>query len=537
MKLFVPLAIAATLFCCCSLDREVENVLEGVSSYIEERPFDALVALKEIPQETIKGKAARAQYSLLQIMALEGSRIPVTDLSMIQPAVEYYGEKGSASQKLRTFYYQGKIYLENGDTEGAMECFVKGLGEGDSSNDYGYKARTLYAKGEIHAIFRDYGKYVSQMLAAAEFFGMEGDDDSYFISLANAFDGCMKLEDSLQAGEIIGELASIADTSNVTQLSLLYEAKMGYSAKYNAGSSITGVIEAYKQRVPLSYVNWLSVAEASLAASNATDALEAVKMYGIYTLDKSERYYAVASKVYEALGYKEEALEHYRNYVKMSDSSEFVLLGKDTRFIEERYNLQMQAIKRESEKRSMFLYGLCFIMLLLGIIAYIAYRLKLRKLESETYLLQCRQLEQEKLTLSDTLENSWVISGPVKEIIKERLSLLNAVMAANISENDKIDKKAQLKIEQLLSDRKSFISSTVAAFEASHPHFIAHLKECGLSDMELGYCCLYAIGLNGKNVGEYTKMSRHYIINSEIRKKLRLEEHNMNLDRYIQQLL
>ena len=41
----------------------------------------------------------------------------------------------------------------------------------------------------------------------------------------------------------------------------------------------------------------------------------------------------------------------------------------------------------------------------------------------------------------------------------------------------------------------------------------------------------------GIPVGGYTKMSRHYIINSEIRKKLSLEEKSTNLDKYIQQLL
>jgi hypothetical protein len=153
------------------------------------------------------------------------------------------------------------------------------------------------------------------------------------------------------------------------------------------------------------------------------------------------------------------------------------------------------------------------------------------------YRTQCEQLEREKSELADVMENSWVIKGPVKDIIKERLELLNTIMAASISENDKIDRTAQQKIEKFLEDRKSFMNSTVAAFEASHPAFISHLRERGLTDMELGYCCLYAIGLNGKNVGGYTKMSRHYIINSEIRKKLSLEEKSTNLDKYIQQLL
>ena len=92
-------------------------------------------------------------------------------------------------------------------------------------------------------------------------------------------------------------------------------------------------------------------------------------------------------------------------------------------------------------------------------------------------------------------------------------------------------------MEELLSNREEFIASTISAFQASHPVFMEHLKRCGLTDMELGYCCLYALGLNGKEVGAFTKMSRHYIVNSEIRKKLGLTEQKTNLDKYIQQLL
>ena len=266
-------------------------------------------------------------------------------------------------------------------------------------------------------------------------------------------------------------------------------------------------------------------------------AMEAVLKYGTYSMDKPLNYWLTASKVYEALGYKDEALVHYRRYAEMSDSTEMALIANDARFIEERYALQIETMEKQAQKRNMAIYGLCFVFVLISIIAYAVYRLRLGGIENMLYRTQCEQLEREKSELSDIMETSWVIKGPVKDIIKERLELLNTIMAASISENDKIDRTAQLKIEKFLEDRKAFMTSTIAAFEASHPAFISHLRERGLTDMELGYCCLYAIGLNGKNVGGYTKMSRHYIINSEIRKKLSLEEKSTNLDKYIQQLL
>ena len=204
-----------------------------------------------------------------------------------------------------------------------------------------------------------------------------------------------------------------------------------------------------------------------------------------------------------------------------------------TKFIEERY-----ALMREARVRKMTsLLAAGFIVLLAGVIAVIVYRLKVRLKENDSYRQQCQMLMQEKSTLAQTLEESLVLNGDMKGIVRERLALLNKFLAANITENWKADKSAQQQMDELLSNREEFIASTISAFEASHPSFMSYLKGRGLTEKELGYCCLYAIGLNGKEVGAFTKMSRHYIVNSEIRKKLGLSEQKTNLDKYIQQLL
>ncbi len=110
-------------------------------------------------------------------------------------------------------------------------------------------------------------------------------------------------------------------------------------------------------------------------------------------------------------------------------------------------------------------------------------------------------------------------------------------MAAAITDNYKIDKQAKTDIDAIINNREEFIKSTLAALEVSCPNFIAKLKECSLSDMEVGYCCLYAIGFNGKDIGKYLKDSRKYIVSHEIRKKLGLQENDTNLGIYILSML
>ena len=53
----------------------------------------------------------------------------------------------------------------------------------------------------------------------------------------------------------------------------------------------------------------------------------------------------------------------------------------------------------------------------------------------------------------------------------------------------------------------------------------------------LGISVGYFFAETDEETAAFTKMSRHYIVNSEIRKKLGLSEQKTNLDKYIQQLL
>ena len=50
-------------------------------------------------------------------------------------------------------------------------------------------------------------------------------------------------------------------------------------------------------------------------------------------------------------------------------------------------------------------------------------------------------------------------------------------------------------LEQIKESRGVFIENLLAAFERDHPEFIEHLKECGLDDEEIRYCCMEVLGV------------------------------------------
>lgn len=123
------------------------------------------------------------------------------------------------------------------------------------------------------------------------------------------------------------------------------------------------------------------------------------------------------------------------------------------------------------------------------------------------------------------------------ELITRRLALLDKILASHISSDDRIYKVSEEEIENLISDRESFLVSTKVIFKERYPKFIAYLSDKGLTDWEIGYCCLYTLGLKGKEVGEYIRKKRHYIISSDIRKKLELGEHDTNIGIWLRSLL
>ena len=122
-------------------------------------------------------------------------------------------------------------------------------------------------------------------------------------------------------------------------------------------------------------------------------------------------------------------------------------------------------------------------------------------------------------------------------LIRQRLTVLDKVLASHISSDDKAWKISEEEIENLISDRESFLISTKIVFKENHPKFIYILEHKGLTDWEIGYCCLFTLGLKGKEVGEFIQKKRHYIISSEIRKKLGLCEHDTNIGIWLRALL
>lgn len=113
------------------------------------------------------------------------------------------------------------------------------------------------------------------------------------------------------------------------------------------------------------------------------------------------------------------------------------------------------------------------------------------------------------------------------------LGLLNRFVAAAVSGN--LIVSAVEALEEYMEDRPGFIRSVMLSLRLLHPEFISGLEASGLSETEIGYCCLYCIGMNGSEISSYLGRKSFFNDICVIRKKLGLGRHDMNIDRYLRE--
>lgn len=545
MKHYLSVIILAICLISCNSHSKHWDTLSQVESYIEERPDSALVVLEQINTSELSCKEEKAKHALLYSMALDKNFVDKTDFEVLQPAIDYYEDNGSATDKLRTYYYQGRIFQNKGNDALAMESFVNAIEEGENSNDILTTARTYFAQSKIYYSLYEWDSFIESNKSAANLFQEAGVLNSYANCLIRIINGYTLKEDPENALLYIEECKRFLNTISSSRLGDFYSSYLTYLIKYGEEQEIIKIISDYMNAVPASKIDWLTIANSYIKIKRYDDALETVSQCSNdIEITAGLKYQAIISDIYQHLGRYKESLEAYKKYMVASDSADYAVMRQDTKFVEERHQLELQTLtERESKKRVLLFATIC-ITLLLGIILWVRTRLKVNRMEKaiaeqemERYRAMYEQMEEERDNLANLLAQNDELEPEVKTAVGKRLELLNKFFTAYITNNIEIDRKANKEMEELLANKDTFMVSTKLAFAGSHPKFIKYLEERGLTEWEINYCCLYALGLKGKEVGTYIRMRSHYNNSSEVREKLGINEHETNLGIYIRKLL
>ena len=225
------------------------------------------------------------------------------------------------------------------------------------------------------------------------------------------------------------------------------------------------------------------------------------------------------------------------------DSLIYSLYENDIQYMHQKNSAKLQQEREELKKHTKTIIITSVILVLLIALYLLRKRLQNSRtkniiLESEKTLYEnmYKEVLSERDSLNDMLTNS-SIREETMTIIRKRLEVLNAIVVSHLSDRESDNKRANEQLQNLIANREVFIKSTRLTLEENYPHFFAYLHDKGLEEFEIDFCCLYAIGMKGKEVKAYTNLNRHYKDSSEVRQKLGLVESDTNLSNFLQKLL
>ena len=547
---FMLLSMVVLTTGSCDRYKTVREKLNVAENLMNAHPDSALAILDNIPSAGINDREVAARYALLKSIALDKNCIDTTTFDVLQPAIDYYVKNGTPDEQFRTYYYQGRIYQNQGDDDSAMQSFMNACDLRKQVTDSLLLSHTLVAQGTLYLKQYKINDFVHYNMEAAKLYEAIGKDILAIKSYTNALDGYV-MQNNKPAADSLMSICVPMVKKNPEGEAFLFPSLLSYTVNFCSSDEIKEVLTEY-QNMELTTDETMIFAEGYSKIGEYDKAMALISNINPAenTLD-SLKYASIKIDILERQGKYKEAFTLYRDYSASLEHYQKELLSHDLLFSDKKHQLEMKNLIEIQDRDRIIggtLCGIFALVILVGWLYYRGYRSKTKRilaekenknlrLEQENLRLEIDQLENERDNLKELQKEQSELSKPIKDVIKNRLDLLNGLLAKEITNNDRYAEPYNKWIDTVRNDKNKFMDSTRLAFAASHPKFIEHLEQHGLSTDEINYLCLYAIGLRGKEVGEYIQTKRHYIVSHEIRKKLGIDEHETNIGPYIRKLL
>lgn len=413
------------LMVSCS-DSKEQEVLNHVEAVIEAHPDSALTILRGVDKASLGSDKERARYALLMSMAIDKNYIDTTTFDVIQPAIDYYLDNGTPDEKLKTLYYQGRIFQNKGDRDNAINTFARALDNTRGVTDSLCIARTLVAQAALYFDLYDFASYTNYHLRAAKIYKTHSYKDYEFDCLLNALNGANLINDKALADSILSLCASFSSL-NEAQQQTFNSYKLSYLANLGTKKELSDIV--CKQQADSYDVNGLlNLASAYNKLNNNTKAkqiLDDVFESGVKF--DTLKYQAILITVLRDLGDYKQAFLTYWDFSHETDSIHSILIEQNQRSIEEKHNLELKAQEKERQKSQIIWWSISIgLSLCIIILAYSLY-VKRIKMEHTNDLLKIRNL-QDSLFERDKRQEE--MSNKIGSLFSTRFKLLDGLASS-----------------------------------------------------------------------------------------------------------
>lgn len=511
--------------------------MDKAEQCIEHHPDSSLQMLNTLQLSSLSTHKGRARYALLKSMAMDKNYIDATSDSLTSIALAYYKKHGTPDDKLKAYYYNGRICRNNKDYEGAMANYLNAEKYVKDCKDYVSVGRLYNAKTVIYKEIFNLDMAIKPTEMSGLYYLKGGDTVRYITSLNNMTAIFLTLNKYDSVGVCFSRIEDLEKYMTIRQKNSYYINLINYKIA-KSDSTLTHIVEEYINCfTDKSKISWRVVADAYLKMGKAEMAYLALKNAdGFNNAQNSEGvYHYTAYEVYRTLGDYRSALDHLEKYQSMSSSKDLNILRSDTKFLEERYYAQKKELEHKYYIVILLMGVIMFMMLLVISVRY--YRdlnnrrmLKLQEMEEQKNVLSNqyeKALSEQRKLRSLLVKQSF--NENLRRTVEERLEILNNFIVSNISGID-MDKSLQ-ELARYMENNEEFLQSTRKSFELTHPKFISYLTKKKLTEWEIGCCCLYCTGLNGNEIANYLDVKYFYKHSSIIRKKLGIQ--SVNIDTFL----
>lgn len=467
------------------------------------------------------GKSSMAESALRKCEAAETNSVNISDTTIYE-ALGYYRNHGSPSLRLKAFYYRGMIVWNRKDAGTALENFILAEHYIRKRNNPLIAGKLYLAKSDVYLYLRETDNAIKDGLQAIEYFRKSDDMSGMPDACLSLSTACLMSEKPDSAQMFLSQCKSYWQNMSDRQRSQYFANDIYVHAMQKADRDVVfQLIDNYISTIDASLIKWLYIASLYDIYGCGSLTLRALKRYENSPEFDSESadYHYLMARALEKTGKYREALMSYDRYNDCLGRQLSDIFDSGAGFMEERYNLQQNDRRQDNTIMILILWSLIGVLTVLLLFREINRRSVLRKIENDGLQRKLKAADAEIGHLR-SLQRLHGLDEIARKNVEERLGILNRFVLETISTG--VEKKAHTELLALMHDREYFMESTRMSFFATNPEFIGFLKESGLSENEIGYCCLLCIGFSVSEINSYLDRKIHYNYSYTIRKKLGL---------------
>lgn len=514
------------------------GVLDRAEAIMNERPERALEMLDSLAVSGVRGKSVEARLSLLRSMALDKNAMDTADVSIVLPAVRYYGRRGDGLRKAQAYFYYGRILQNGGDDEAALEAISKAELYAERTDDLYLWGLIADSMGQYFEQEYEFKTAISLYLKALDYFKdvdnslnmryMHESLSRVYIILDNTSEALDHARVAMDIAELDGNPEDIIETS--LKLAYVYYSEEQYEP---AIELFDRVVDTYCNGIlPQSYYMLLSQIYYSLG--NMQDA----RLYAESLLDDEDvapGAYALLSRIEEADGNYKKSNEYLNELIKENFDDELSIKEASIHEADMRYkNRELVRIIEERDIRIRYIT----LIWSLSILTVIAIALSVVQTRRRQLQKKDAELNEYRNRVTTMQEYSRILekikdSVPEKdELIESQINILNRLMNILVHSQEEI--KLTFYNEFLNLTHKSEEGSSAMkavflhSFEVQYPEVRRTLKYNypALTDKDIDLYSLIGLGCSTSVIAYLYTTSESYIYNCRmsLRKKLNLSD-------------